>query len=171
MTKPEYIELAKALALQIHRHLYKLERRINLPSVMIFDDVCMSNFQIPAGVLTKLGILRPFEGSFRHHEFTCEPENFEITIKNNIETGCDYDVLILALICIVDHSMDDNADIFSLLVKLGVCEAEYEYVQKGVGNYKVFNRDGTKAMKPRIKWTEKKKHYDEIGRNWTVLIA
>ncbi len=163
------IDLALALAKHVHETHYKLESRIELPPVLVFDDLCMGSFQIPAGVLTKLGVLRPLDGSFRRHVFTCEKEKFGEVIEANLNHCCSYDTLVLALICLAEFHGKNDSEIFRKLVELGLCETDYKYVSKGGGNFKVLDQNGREVVVPKIQWTDKKGYYDNL--DWPELIA
>ncbi len=173
-----YIELAEALARHVYKNHYKPQQRIGLPPIEIFDDLYMSSFQIPAGVLKKLGILVPLnenweasEDGMRAHVFCCEPAEFRKTIESNHENGCSFDALVLANICMVEFDgVESASDIFNMLVQLGVCEAELILVRKEYSGPEILKPE-TQELTTEINWTEKKKHLDTLYLNWPELIA
>ncbi|MEQ8655630.1 MAG: hypothetical protein RIC87_24475 [Kiloniellales bacterium] len=135
--EPTYAELAAAIARYVHWHLYTWEERIDLPPIQTFDTMCASYYQIPAGVLEKVGVLSPLDESGRRFVFTCEPEDCEAVAQENENCGCSFDALVVAAIELIDFTALPNREIFEALVALGVCEpGPYFYdIDEGLNDF------------------------------------
>jgi hypothetical protein len=157
-TKPTYEELAESIAYCVHARMYLPEPYTNRWKMNV-DHMCSTAYQIPTGVLSRLDILRPIDEIARRHDFTCLPDEFRDRIAQNKTKGCSYDTLVLALICLLEL-YPNQPDIRDYLARLGVCEP--------------FGDSGDSEAKwcsdIEIKWTARKRHYDELLRNWPELL-
>ena len=141
-----YEEVANVLALYVYNVCYREEPRIDLPPIKTFDNLCMSQLQIPAGVLTKLKIIEPLDDIGRRSVFICEPSEFRNRAIQNKAQGCSFDTLVLAVICLVENEGSEEAGLRECLVGLGL-----------------FEPGG-------LIWTPKKAYYDKLYSDWPTLI-
>jgi hypothetical protein len=171
-----YEALAEAIAHHVHRHHYHEEARVDLPPIHTFDTLCASYFQIPAGVLEKLGLLEPLDDIGRRFAFTTTPEHFAAKIRANRKTGCSFDTLVLAAIELVEkkHACQTLLD---MLAALGLCEpvtCRTRTVPAPPKRYEDFpNREMWRTMAIpdfEITWTARRDHYDQLFKTWPELI-
>ncbi len=181
MEKPvAYEDIAEDLALYVYNVWYREEPRINLPPIKTFDNVCSSQFQIPAGVLTKLKINEPIDDIGRRSVFVCEPSDFKKRAIENKSQGCGFDTLVLAVICLAENDGPKEEGLLKCLIQLGLCKP-VEFKTKTIR----FPPVGLKADDFRfpidrkeievpdfaLEWTDKRAFYDELRRDWVSLIA
>ncbi len=197
-TKPAYTDLIAAIARYVHRHLYEEEPRINLPPLRSFDTLCASYYQIPAGVLERVGVMVPESEGSRRYIFTCEPDQFEtITSKNEMD-GCAYDTVVMAVIELVEFTPRPNLELFEHLAALNICLPIGELPVDRVGAENVIAVDQTTLQNRRdvrangvvwtivgnapedppflgedriaFQWTKKKENYDKMFNSWSILL-
>jgi len=175
--KPSYIELAETLARHVYDNHYKLQERINSSPVRIFDDLFMSSFQIPAGVLLKLKILQFVNGNgefiedgMRIYKFCCKPSEFKTVIGCNIRNGCSFDTVVLAVICLIEFDGPHNTNLLEMLARLDVCKPSLKQSPKKKSGFGML-QTANEILVETVDWTEKKNHYDELFENWPALIA
>ena len=157
--RPIYEELAETIAQCVYCHLQKEERLVDGTTVKLVDNMCASQFQIPTGVLNRLGILKPLDQIGRRFEFACGPPDFAALIARNKDEGCSYDTLVLALICLRRSREEllwahpDADRIEDLLVRLGVCTTHEP-----------------SDPPDQMNWTEKYDHYARLYETWRDLL-
>ena len=181
-TKPSYQELAEAIAYCVHARMYQPEPYKNRQKMTV-DTACSSDFQIPAGVLTRLEILKHLDEIHRRHDFSCLPDEFPDRIAQHKEKGCSYDTLVLSLICLLEL-YPNQQDVHDYLVRLGVCRPVDEGEEaepppppdpRVAGtNWQVLMADRQRNYQrwqhDRIKWTDKKGSYDKLRLRWVELL-
>ncbi len=105
------------------RHVHKYWRLDTHPNQI--HSWSSSQYQIPAGVLAKLGILKPLDKIGARYAFTCTPDEFKRIATENKDRGCSYDTVVLALIEVTEimYPSPVDEDLVACLSKLGVCAA------------------------------------------------
>ncbi len=178
---PTYGELAELLANYVYENWYREEPGEwhkhakpgeKLPPVQVFDHMFSSMYQLCAFALEKLKITKFIDGS--RSVFLCAPEDFKATAERNKAKGCSYDTLVVTLIDITQYDRIDDK-LVACLANLGICEPEPEQVpaEFSVLNFDTRQKIPVKVVgvsRPSVVWTERKKYYDEYGREWTKLI-
>lgn len=144
---PTYEELADVIARYIHSHLYREELRVDGSWERNVDNMCLSAYQIATGVLNRLSILAPMDDLDRRNAFSCEPADFPKIIAYNKSKGCSYEMLVLALICLLVQDKDDLLQKYC--VKLGLCEP---------------------GDSREIKWTPKAERINALYARWPELL-
>lgn len=120
-TLPPYEELAIAIARCVHDCIRRAEPGTDGSQVMTVDTACSSGRQSPAEVLQQLGLLEPIDHLNRRYVFICPPDAFVDTIARNSGNGCSYDMLVIALVYLLE-AYPDRDDVRDCLIRLGVCE-------------------------------------------------
>jgi len=163
VSKPSYQSMAIAIANHVWEHWYKEEPKIDENGreiwVKTVDDCWNSGMQIPVGTLKRLKVLEALHEKSSRSEFTCEPKDFEEVINKNKELGCSYDMLVLALICLLDFGIPKP--IFELLVELEVCEAALTPPVRV--NWSI---DLNATSFDPIRWTTRRDLYFGLYENW-----
>ncbi|MEM0990644.1 MAG: hypothetical protein AAGK00_17385 [Pseudomonadota bacterium] len=171
-----YPELAEAIARHVHAHHYQWEDRINLPPIQTFDTMCASYFQIPAGVLAKLGLLRALDDVGGRWAFAVEPDGFADVVRANRHLGCSFDTLVLAAIELVGQGRECQ-ELLDLLALLEICEPTTYRTRTNSGPRRLedyANRDAWVSYEVpdfQVTWTARHAYYDRLRRDWVTLIA
>lgn len=162
------------VAKHIYLNLYHEEKRINLPPIRTFDNGCASALQIAAGVLSKLDVIEFIDEIERRSVFKCEPDEFEDVILQNMDQGCDYDTVVLAVVRLAEYT-PLTQEIVDCLSQLELCNpVQFKTTERKIPDWfaEKIGKDIPVLEVPdfRIEWTSKKEYYDELARNWVSLI-
>lgn len=117
---PTYEELAEAIAHCVHARMYVGKPYMNRWKLTV-DNKCSSFYEHPTYLLYRFGILRPLDKIYRHYEFACLPDDFSRYIVKHKVIGCSYDMLIYAMVCLL-NIYPNQPDIYEYLAHFDVCE-------------------------------------------------
>lgn len=171
-----------AIARCVHARMYEREPYKDRWKMTV-DTRCSSGYQIPVGVLHRLRILKPIDPIARRHDFACVPDEFRQRIAEHKQEGCSYDMLVLALICLLEL-YPNQQDVHAYLVRLGVCRPHDDHTEakpRPAPNLKIgstcwefipadIKRTFETWPSDRIRWGDKKDHYEELRHHWAELL-
>ena len=144
---PTYEELAEIIARYVHDHLRHEATKVDGTKLWIVDNMASSSYQIATGILNRLEILDPLDEIGRRNKFACAPNQFADLIARNKDKGCNYDTLMLSLVCLLEQ--DERPALRATCIELGLCEP--------VGA-------------PAIKWTFRAERYRALYVDWPRLL-
>jgi hypothetical protein len=153
ITTVAYADLAMAIAEWVYENL-RTEGLIGSEGAapadqVIVDNACESGPQIATGVLARLGLLEGLDGQNRRYYFTEPPNRFRQAIEERRQQGSDYEILVLAAICLVQRDPIAH-DLRILLMRLGILHP--------------LDPSGE------LRWHPDKAHYDLLYEHWPDLM-
>ncbi|MEM7742201.1 MAG: hypothetical protein AAF409_00710 [Pseudomonadota bacterium] len=161
----------------MHRHHYREAERVKLPPIRIFDTVCASYCQIPAGVLSKLRLLASLDDIGRRWAFRAEPAGFEDVIRAHVAQGYFFDTLVVAAIELVQKRWE-CPELLDHLAGIGICEPAV-YRTKMVPPFpQAFRMSGVPGSiyEPHavpdfeVTWSDRKTCYDDLRQSGLTLM-